>query len=166
MSGIRLHDFNCGLKGYRAEAAHSLEIYGDLHRFLPVLSAMHGFKVAEVVVNHRPRQYGKSKFGAGRFMRGFLDLLTVIFTTRYIKRPLHLFGTWGAAIGFVGFVVDLWVTGEKYLYNVPLTNRPIALLGVLLMIVGVQLISIGLLAELIVRNTGQNEVYSIQDILL
>jgi glycosyltransferase involved in cell wall biosynthesis len=166
MTGIRLHDFNCGLKAYRAEAAHSLEIYGEMHRFLPVLSAMHGFKVDEVVVNHRPRKFGKSKFGAARFMRGFLDLLTVLFTTRYIKRPLHLFGTLGAVLGIAGFGIDLWVTVEKFVYDVPLSNRPISLLGVLLIIVGVQLVSIGLLAELIVRNTGQHEAYSVRDILL
>lgn len=166
LTGIKLHDFNCGLKGYRSEAAQSLEIYGDMHRFLPVLVSMHGYSISELSVNHRPRKFGKSKYGIGRFMRGFLDLLTVLFMTRYVKRPLHLFGTMGAGLGFVGMVMDAWVTVEKFVWGVPMSNRPLALLGVLLIIVGVQLVSIGLLAELIVRNNNRNEVYSIRELAL
>jgi glycosyltransferase involved in cell wall biosynthesis len=166
MTGIKLHDFNCGLKAYRAEAAQSLEIYGDMHRFLPVLASMHGYRVSEISVNHRPRKFGKSKYGWGRFMRGFLDLITVLFMTRYTKRPLHLFGTMGAVVGFVGFVVDAWLAVEKFAFGVPLSNRPLTLLGTLLIIVGVQLVSIGLLAELMVRNTGRDEAYSIRELVL
>lgn len=166
LTGIKLHDFNCGLKAYRAEAAQSLDIYGDMHRFLPVLVSMHGYNITELAVNHRPRKFGKSKYGVGRFLRGFLDLVTVLFMTRYTQRPLHLFGSGGAVLGFAGVVMDGWVTYEKFAWGVPLSNRPITLLGVLLIIVGVQLISIGLLAELIVRNANRDEVYSIRDMLL
>lgn len=166
LTGIKLHDFNCGLKAYRAEAAQSLEIYGDMHRFLPVLVSMHGYRVTELAVNHRPRKFGKSKYGVGRFLRGFLDLVTVLFMTRYVKRPLHLFGTLGAGLGFVGFVMDAWVTAEKFLYGIPMSSRPLALLGVLLIIVGVQLVSIGLLAEMMVRNANRDEVYSIREMAL
>jgi hypothetical protein len=152
-AGIKLHDFNCGLKAYRKEVTDSLDVYGELHRYLPALAHWRGFKVTEIPVTHHPRKFGKSKFGSSRFFKGFLDLLSIVFTNRYGKRPLHLFGTVGTLLAFVGLVIDVWVSVEWAMGLTALSNRPILLLGVLLILVGVQLISLGLLGEMIVKNT-------------
>jgi glycosyltransferase involved in cell wall biosynthesis len=162
-SGIKLHDFNCGLKGYRREVVKSLQVYGEMHRYLPALAHWDGFKVTEIPVQHHPRIHGHSKFGASRFLKGFLDLLTVLFTTRYTKRPLHLFGMIGALFALTGFVIDLYLTIEWMFGLTNLSNRPLAIFGIGLIIVGVQLISIGLIAELIVKNSMQNFKYNIQE---
>jgi glycosyltransferase involved in cell wall biosynthesis len=152
-SGIRLHDFNCGLKAYRKEVTDSLQVYGELHRYLPALAYWQGFRVTEIPVTHHPRKFGKSKFGSSRFFKGFLDLMSIVFTNRYGKRPLHLFGTIGTLMAVAGFVIDIWLTIEWALGLTSLSNRPILLLGLLLILVGVQLISIGLLGEMIVKNS-------------
>ncbi len=152
-SGIRLHDFNCGLKAYRKEVTDSLQVYGELHRFLPALAYWQGFRVTEIPVTHHPRKFGKSKFGSSRFFKGFLDLVSVVFTNRYGKRPLHLFGTVGTLMAVAGFVLDIWLTVEWIAGLTSLSNRPLLLLGLLLILVGVQLISIGLLGEMIVKNS-------------
>jgi glycosyltransferase involved in cell wall biosynthesis len=147
-SGIKLHDFNCGLKAYKAEVVKSLDIYGELHRYIPVLANWDGFRVEEKVVEHRARRYGVSKYGWARFTNGLFDLVTLMFLHRYTRRPLHLFGFVGllfALLGvgvLVGFVVDWMLTGSLHI-------RPLMLGGVASMLVGVQFVSIGLLGELI-----------------
>lgn len=151
MSGVHLHDFNCGLKAYKSEVAKSLEIYGELHRYIPVLAFRNGYKVTEEVVVHRPRKFGKSKFGASRFWRGFFDLLTVLFTTKYFRRPLHFFGTMGAISTTLGFIINAKLTYDWF-HNEPLSNRPLLFVGILLMIVGVQLFSTGLIGDMITKS--------------
>lgn len=162
-SGIKLHDFNCGLKAYRKDAAKSLNVYGEMHRFLPALSFRDGFKVTEIPVQHHPRKHGISKFGASRFLKGFLDLITVVFLTRFLKRPLHFFGTLGFLCSFLGLGIDIYLTIEWILGLTYLSERPLALLGVALIIVGVQFISMGLLGEMLVRNFAKEQNYSIKE---
>ena len=151
ISGIKLHDFNCGLKAYKKEVIKSIKVYGEMHRYMPALAHLSGFKVTEKVVKHRARKYGVTKFGASRFLKGFFDLLTVIFTTKYIKRPLHLFGTVGVISLFVGFVITLYLTYLKFFENQYISDRPLFLVGILFMIVGLQFLSLGLIAEMITR---------------
>ena len=148
LSGLRLHDLNCGLKAYRAEVVHGLRIYGELHRFIPVLAHYRGFRVAELPVNHRPREHGRSRYGMERYLRGFLDLLTVTFMGRYRHRPLHLFGGIGLLLGAVGMIVLGYLTILK-LTGEAIGHRPLLTLGVLLVVVGVQLVSLGLVSELV-----------------
>jgi glycosyltransferase involved in cell wall biosynthesis len=148
LSGLRLHDLNCGLKAYRAEALSGLRIYGELHRFIPVLAHYRGFRVAELPVNHRPREHGRSRYGMERYLRGFLDLLTVTFMGRYRHRPLHLFGGLGLVLGGVGSLVLVYLAVLK-LGGHAIGHRPLLTLGVLLVVVGMQLLSLGLLSELI-----------------
>jgi hypothetical protein len=155
-SGIRLHDFNCGLKAYRKEVTDSLQVYGELHRFLPALAHWDGFRVTEIPVTHHPRKFGKSKFGSSRFVKGFLDLMSIVYTNRYGKRPLHLFGTVGALLALAGLIIDVYVSVEWAMGLTALSNRPILQLGVLLILVGVQLVSLGLLGEMIVKNAASN----------
>ena len=153
VSGLRLHDLNCGLKAYRAEVVQGLRLYGELHRFIPVLAHYRGYRIAELPVNHRPREHGRSRYGVERYVRGFLDLLTVSFIGRYRYRPLHLFGGLGLALGAVGFGVLLYLTIDKLLGHA-IGQRPLLILGVLLMVVGLQFFSLGLISELI---TSQHE---------
>ena len=148
LSGLRLHDLNCGLKAYRAEVVRGLRIYGELHRFIPVLAHYRGFRVAELPVNHRPREHGRSRYGMERYLRGFLDLLTVTFMGRYRHRPLHLFGGFGLVLGGAGSLVLLYLTAVK-LAGEAIGHRPLLTLGVLLVVVGMQFLSLGLLSELI-----------------
>ena len=153
ISGVHLHDVNCGLKAYRAEVLRGMRIYGELHRFIPVLAAYRGYRVAEIPVNHRARQHGRSRYGPERYLRGFFDLLSVTFMGRYRHRPLHLFGGVGLLMGAIGFIIltylsVLWFWGQG------IGGRPLFTLGVLLMVVGIQFISLGLLSELI---TSQHE---------
>jgi len=155
-SGLKLHDFNCGLKAYRKEVVDSLNIYGEMHRYLPALAHWKGFRVGELPVVHHPRKFGKSKFGSSRFFKGFLDLLTIVFTNRYGKRPLHLFGTIGTLLAILGFGIEAWVSVEWAMGLTSLSNRPVLLLGALLMLVGAQLISLGLLGEMIVKSTNSS----------
>ncbi len=148
IAGLRLHDMNCGLKAYRAEVLDGLRIYGELHRFIPVLAHDRGFRVAELPVNHRPRAHGRSRYGVERYVRGFLDLLTVSFMGRYRHRPLHLFGGMGLALGGLGSIVLVYLAALK-LDGQAIGHRPLLTLGVLLVVVGVQLLSLGLISELI-----------------
>ena len=159
-SGIKLHDFNCGLKAYRKQVTDSLQVYGELHRYLPALAYWQGFRVTEIPVTHHPRKFGKSKFGSSRFFKGFLDLLSIVFTNRYGKRPLHLFGTLGTLMAIAGFIIDIWLTVEWALGLTSLSNRPLLLLGLLLILVGALLISTGLLGELIVKNVAAKQLPS------
>jgi glycosyltransferase involved in cell wall biosynthesis len=148
VSGLSLHDVNCGLKAYRAEVVHDLRIYGELHRFLPVLAHERGYRVAELPVNHRPRSHGRSRYGLERYLRGFLDLLTVSLVGRYRHRPLHLFGGLGLLLGAAGTVVLAYLTVLKATGEA-IGHRPLLILGVLLVVVGLQLFSVGLLGEMI-----------------
>jgi glycosyltransferase involved in cell wall biosynthesis len=148
VSGVRLHDVNCGFKAYRAETLRGLRLYGELHRFIPILAAFRGFRIAEVTVNHRPRLHGRSRYGPSRYLRGVFDLLTVTFMSRYRHRPLHLFGGLGLVMGSVGFLVLAYLTVIK-IGGAGIGDRPLLMLGVLMVVVGVQLVSLGLLSELI-----------------
>jgi glycosyltransferase involved in cell wall biosynthesis len=164
MTGIKIHDFNCGLKIYRNVVIKDLQIYGELHRFLPVLSQWNGFRVGEIIVKHHPRKYGKTKFGLSRFFNGFFDLLTVIMITRYQTSPLHIFGMLGLISSFIGILIELylsvlWFMGEG------IRNRPLFFLGILGIIVGVQFIVFGLLGEMITSRFAQNTLYSIKEII-
>jgi glycosyltransferase involved in cell wall biosynthesis len=147
-SGVRLHDMNCGLKAYRAEVVHGLRLYGELHRFIPVLAHYRGFRIAELPVNHRPREHGRSRYGIERYLRGFLDLLTVSFIGRYRHRPLHLFGGLGLGLGVLGIGILIYLTVVKALGHA-IGGRPLLLLGVLLVVVGLQFFSLGLISEMI-----------------
>ena len=156
VSGLRLHDLNCGLKAYKAEVLDGLRIYGELHRFIPVLAHYRGFRVAELPVNHRPREHGRSRYGLERYVRGFLDLLTVTFMGRYRHRPLHLFGGLGLVLALIGGVVLAYLTVLK-LVGQAIGHRPLLTLGVLLVVVGIQLLSLGLLSELITSHHEERE---------
>ncbi len=162
ISGIKIHDFNCGLKAYRKSVIESVKVYGELHRYIPVLAKWQGYKITESPVQHHPRRYGKTKFGISRFFKGFIDLITVIFVTRYIKRPMHFFGFLGAiaflaGFGVLGYLTVLWIQGEA------LSNRPMLFLGMLLIIVGTQLFAVGLLGEVIAHNSMDEREYVIKD---
>ncbi len=148
LSGVRLHDMNCGLKAYRAEVVRGLRIYGELHRFVPVLAHYRGYRIAEVPVNHRPREHGRSRYGVERYVRGFFDLLSVTFMGRYRYRPLHLFGGLGLVLGLIGFGLLAYLTVVKATGEA-IGHRPLLTLGVLLMVVGIQLFSLGLVSELV-----------------
>ncbi len=162
LTGIKINDFNCGLKGYRQEVIKEIPVYGSLHRYLPVLAHWKGFKVGEVVVQHHPRKYGETKYGLRRFFDGFFDLFTVLFLTRYRQKPLHLFGFFGLGSLTLGFIISfylsvLWFMGHG------IGNRPLLFLGVLLMIVGMQSFSIGLIGEMITNLKGEEGSYSIKE---
>jgi glycosyltransferase involved in cell wall biosynthesis len=148
VSGVHLHDMNCGLKAYRAEVVQGMQLYGELHRYTPVLAHYRGYRVTELPVNHRPREHGRSNYGVERYVRGFLDLLTVTFMGRYRHRPLHLFGGLGLIAGTLGFAILVYLTLVK-LTGHAIGQRPLLTLGVLLVVVGIQLLSLGLLSELI-----------------
>jgi glycosyltransferase involved in cell wall biosynthesis len=148
VSGLRLHDMNCGLKAYRAEVVDGMRLYGELHRFIPVLAHYRGFRIAELPVRHRPREHGRSRYGMERYVRGFLDLLTVTFMGRYRHRPLHLFGGLGLLFGVAGVAILTYLTVLK-IGGEAIGHRPLLTLGVLLVVVGMQFLSLGLLSELI-----------------
>jgi dolichol-phosphate mannosyltransferase len=157
MSGLRLHDMNCGLKAYRAEVVHNLVLYGELHRFIPVLAHEQGYRVAELPVNHRPREHGRSRYGMERYLRGFLDLLTVSFMGRYRHRPLHLFGGLGLLLGGSGVVLLIYLTIVK-LTGHAIGQRPLLTLGVLLVVVGMQFFTLGLISEMITSHHEERAV--------
>lgn len=161
VSGLRLHDFNCGLKAYSHEVVNTIPVYGELHRYLPVLAHWAGFRVGERPVRHRARQYGRSKFGIGRFTHGFFDLLTVYFVSKYTRRPLHWFGAigllaFGAGFGFALYLSWLWFQG------IGIGARPLLLFSVLLMILGIQLISMGLIGEMIAHAARRTDDYAVR----
>ncbi|MFH0881499.1 MAG: glycosyltransferase family 2 protein [bacterium] len=150
-SGIRLHDFNCGLKIYRREVLDSIELYGELHRFIPILVGSQGWRIGELAVQHHVRRWGRTKFGISRFLYGFLDLLTVLFITRFAIRPMHLFGGIGVLTSLVGFAILLYLS-IMWFMGQGIGNRPLFFLGILLMIVGMQSFSIGLIGEMITHH--------------
>jgi glycosyltransferase involved in cell wall biosynthesis len=157
VSGVPLHDFNCGFKIYRAEVVRSIRLYGELHRFTPVLAHAEGFRVGELPVRHHPRRWGTSKYGWSRLVKGFLDLLTVTFLTEYRQRPMHVLGVPGVLALSTGGLIGLWLTAEKILTGASIGNRPLLLLAVLLVLVGVQFFGLGLLGELLVHGEHGHE---------
>lgn len=153
-TGIYLHDFNCGLKAYRREVIESIYLYGELHRYVPLLAKWEGFnKIDEKPVKHHPRKYGKTKFGISRFLNGFLDLLTLLIVHRYMQRPMHFFGSLGVLFLVVGGGINLYLAYMKIIHDAILGNRPLLFLGIMLVVVGVQFFSIGFLGDMI--NKGQ-----------
>ena len=162
VSGLRLHDFNCGLKAYRREVVETIPVYGELHRYLPVLAHWAGFRVTETPVLHHPRKHGSSKFGLGRFTHGFFDLLTVYFVSNYTRRPLHLFGSFGLLSLGTGFGIALYLTW-LWLSGVGIGTRPLLQFSVLLMVLGIQLVSMGLIAEMIAHQARRTEDYAVHE---
>lgn len=165
VSGIKLHDFNCGLKAYKKEVVHSVEVYGEMHRYIPVMAKWAGFtRIGEQVVKHYPRKYGKTKFGLERFVNGFLDLLSISFVSRFGKRPMHFFGLWGTILFFIGFLIAGYLAFEKIFHAAyKMTDRPLFYLGLLAMMVGSQLFLAGFLGELISRSSAQKNDYLIAE---
>mgnify|MGYP003508776211 FL=1 len=163
MSGIAIHDFNCGLKAYKQEVVKNIEVYGEMHRYIPLLAKWAGFtRIGEKEVVHYPRKYGVTKFGWERFINGFLDLLSIIFVARFGKRPMHLFGTLGLISFFAGFLILLYLSIGKVFFDVTkMTERPIFYLGLVTMVIGVQLFLSGFLAELISRNAHDRNAYQV-----
>lgn len=155
LTKVKIHDFNCGLKIYRREVLDAIHIHGELYRYIPALAQWEGFRVTEIPVNHRPRKYGKTKFGASRFLKGFLDLITVLFLNRYTKRPLHVFGFFGFFSFLGGFGITLYLVILRITKKAYLSNRPLLFIGILLLILGIQFISIGLLGEMISKSQPQ-----------
>ena len=164
ISGIPLHDFNCGLKAYRRELIKAVEVYGEMHRYIPLLAKWAGYrKIGEKVVEHRPRKYGVTKFGLERFINGFLDLLTITFMGSFGKRPMHFFGTLGTLSFFLGFVILVYLSICKLVYQeYGIAERPLFFLGILFAIIGTQLFVTGFLAELVARNSPQRNTYIIE----
>ena len=170
VSDIRLHDFNCGLKAYRLDVIKGIEVYGEMHRYIPVIAKWAGFrKIGEKAVEHQERKYGKSKFGLERFLNGFLDLLTITFVSRFGKRPMHFFGMIGTVIFLLGGMVSAWLIGEKIyksLTGLPLrdvTDQPLFYLALVAMVIGTQLFLAGFLGELISRNSPYRNTYLIKE---
>ena len=149
LSGIDIHDFNCGYKAFKRKTLEDICLYGEMHRYIPVLIAYQGFRIAEIKVKHHPRKYGKSKYGVSRIIKGFLDLITVKFLTGYATRPLHVFGIPGILSLLLGFLIGLYLAVLKYWKGMGIGDRPLLLLSILLIILGLQFISIGLLGEMI-----------------
>ena len=165
MSKIKLHDFNCGLKAYRRELIKSIEVYGEMHRYVPVLAKWAGYnKIGEKVVEHRARKYGVTKFGWTRFINGFLDLMTIFFVGKFRKSPMHFFGLWGTVFFLFGFLIFMYLTISKFfLEMVGMTQRPLFFFAILAMIIGSQLFLAGFLGELISRNAPERNNYLIRE---
>jgi len=156
-SKIRLHDFNCGFKAYKNEVAKSLDLYGQLHRYIPVIAGNNGYKIAEIPIHHRKRKFGKSKYGPVRFLNGFLDLLTVLVLTKYFKRPAHFFGGFGVIALGLGFTISLYITCLRLFTGSIQSRLPLFIAGILLIMVGVQLISLGLIGEMFVKISDKKD---------
>lgn len=165
LTGLKINDINCGLKAYRREVTEAISVYGQLHRFLPVLAQWEGFRITEIVVHHHARKYGVSKFGFSRFTAGFFDLITVLFITRYTRRPLHLFGFAGLLSFLFGSAISIYLAIERLFFNKFLSNRPLIWLGILAIIVGVQFVSIGLLGEMITESRKGQVDYATRNVL-
>ena len=152
LTGVNIHDFNCGLKAYRSSVIKSIEVFGGRHRYIPALAGQMNFSVTEIVVNHRPRIYGETKYGGSRIFHGFFDLLTILFLNKYTQQPLHFFGSIGLVTFTAGFFVELMVIYYKFVLLEPFSKHiALLLLGVILIIIGIQFFSIGLLGEIIAR---------------
>ncbi len=165
MTGVKLHDMNCGLKAYKSEVVKSVEVYGEMHRYIPVIAKWAGFrKIGEKVVAHQARKYGVTKFGISRFVYGFLDLFSIMFIGKFGKRPMHFFGSLGVLAGFAGTIIMVYLTVQKVWFGQGnIQDRPLFFFGILLIIVGVQIFMTGFLAELISRNAPERNNYKISD---
>lgn len=164
VTGIKLNDFNCGLKVYRKEVIDNIYLYGELHRYIPLLAKWEGYdKIGEKVVTHHPREYGKTKFGFSRFMHGFLDLVSLLFVNNYLQRPMHFFGSVGFLFLIIGGLINLYLAIDKIFYGANLGDRPLLLLGVMLMVLGAQFFSIGFLGELFFRNRKDHKKPNIKE---
>ena len=165
VSGVKIHDFNCGLKAYRKEVVKDVRVYGELHRYIPVLANLEGYRVGEIPVQHHPRQFGVTKYGWSRLLKGFLDLLTVMYIGKYMGRPLHLFGTMGLIFGILGMGVNSFIA-SLWLQTGTIQNRhPLLTLGVLLTVLGVQFVCTGLLADMLTRGPQPGEKFNIRKVL-
>jgi glycosyltransferase involved in cell wall biosynthesis len=165
---VKLHDYGCSLKAFRHDVVKQISLYGEMHRFIPALASAVGVSIAEVKVNHRPRIAGQSKYGISRTFRVILDLITVKFLLRFSSKPLQFFGSFGLISGFIGFSICLYLTIEKLFYQVPMSDRPLLLLGILLLFIGLQFITVGLLAELMTRTYHEAQdkpIYTIRNLL-
>ncbi len=167
VTGIQLHDFNCGLKAYRNRVVKGIEVYGEMHRYIPVIAKWSGFKkIGEKVVEHRPRKYGVTKFGLERFVNGFLDLATIMFVSRFSKKPMHFFGLYGTLCFVIGFIMIVYLLIAKFsVSDFNLTNRPAFFIALAAMIIGMQLFLSGFVAELISRNSTDRNNYLVEDTL-
>ncbi|MCU7549055.1 glycosyltransferase family 2 protein [Chitinophagaceae bacterium LB-8] len=165
VSGIHLHDFNCGLKVYRKKVVKSIEVYGEMHRYIPVLAKWAGFKkIGEKIVEHRARKYGVTKFGWERFVNGFLDILSITFVGKFSKRPMHFFGLWGTLFFIIGFIIALFLIVSKFIdADTFITNRPSFYLSLTAIIIGMQLFLAGFISELIARNAPGRNNYLIEE---
>ena len=162
-SGIKLHDFNCGLKAYRNKLIKCIEVYGEMHRYIPILAKWAGFKkIGEKVVAHQARKYGVTKFGWSRFVNGFLDLASIMFMGKFGKRPMHIFGLWGSIVFFIGTIIWIYLFAEKILFSkFNMTDRPLFFVGIISIVIGTQLFLAGFLGELIARNAADKNHYLI-----
>lgn len=167
LTKVRLHDMNCGLKAYNQRVVKNIEVYGEMHRYIPVIAKWEGFnKIGEKVVQHQARKYGYTKFGISRFLNGFLDLFSIMFIGKFGKRPMHFFGGLGTLLGIVGFIILVYLAISKEFFNtVGIADRPLFYLGILAAIIGVQLFIAGFLAELITRNATDRNRYKVRDYL-
>ena len=165
MSGIRLHDFNCGLKAYRRPVIKSIEVYGEMHRYIPVIAKWAGFSnIGEKVVEHQKRKYGKTKYGVDRFFKGYLDLVTISFTSRFGKRPMHFFGLWGSLLFLAGLGIAGYLAYERIFFEgYKMTERPLFYFGMLAMVLGTQLFVAGFLGELISRSSHDRNAYLVEE---
>ena len=164
-SKIKLHDFNCGFKAYQSEVAKGLDLYGQLHRYIPVIAGNNGYKITEIPIHHRKRKFGKSKYGPVRFLNGFLDLLTVLVLTKYFKRPAHFFGGLGSLALGLGFTISLYITYLRLLTGSIQNRLPLFIAGILLIMVGVQLISLGLIGEMFIKISDKKDGDLIKKVL-
>jgi len=167
-TGVKLHDYGCSLKVFRAEVVKPLKLYGEMHRFLPAIASEMGVTIVEKVVNHRPRRHGSSKYGISRTIRVVLDLLTVKFLISYSTRPLHIFGLLGMAMGSLGAAICAWLAWSKFVQHEGIANRPLLLFGILFLLTGVQLVTTGLVAEMLSRTYHESQdkpIYAIREVL-
>ncbi|MBN2175855.1 MAG: glycosyltransferase [Bacteroidales bacterium] len=164
ISKIKIHDFNCGLKAYRKEVVKNIEVYGEMHRYIPVIAKWAGFrKIGEKVVQHRKRKYGVTKFGMERLIKGYLDLLSITFMSKFGKRPMHLFGALGTLLFAIGFIIGIYLVAAKFFFEVyKMTERPLFYFGLLAMVIGSQLFVTGFLAEMISRNSPDRNTYIVE----
>lgn len=171
ISGIKLHDFNCGLKAYQSEVVKNIDVYGEMHRYIPVIAKWKGFtKIGEKVVEHHPRKYGHTKFGFERFINGLLDLISITFVSRFSKRPMHFFGTMGVISFFIGFIISAWLIGEKfyarfYHTKIPrdIVDKPLFYIALMLVVIGVVLFLAGFIGELFARYSASKNEYLVSD---
>lgn len=165
LSGIKLNDFNCGLKAYTNDLVKSIEVYGEMHRYIPVIAKNAGFsKIGEKVVQHQARKYGVTKFGLERVLRGYLDLMSITFMTKFGKRPMHFFGGMGTLLSFIGIIILAYLSISKLIYKqVGISERPLFYFGILAIIIGVQLFIAGFTAEMISRNNPNRNIYAIKE---